>query len=205
MWLDDDLTYFPHLFLNYMLLQENECLIKIFHHHPTVFLIKAFNFIVISIPFFFVASFFSGLLNTVQMVMVYTGIVLIFGLIMAYELFFFYFDRLVITNRRILHVDWTGAFSRAEHEAELSDIQDIGTEEAGLLAFLPIFDFGTFVVETASTKTTITFKDAPDPEGIKHFVYHLNVKPTRIEGSLTPVDDTARYVHDEEAAVSRQQ
>jgi len=188
-----------------MLLQENECLIKTFHHHPITFVFKALNFIVVSIPFYFVATFFSGLLSPIQMVWVYAGITGVFGLLMAYELYFFYFDRLVITNRRILHVDWTGAFSRAEHEAELSDIQDVGTEEAGLLAFLPIFDFGKFVVETASTKTTITFTDAPDPEGIKHFVYHLNVKPSRIGGSLTPVDDTARYVYDEEAAISRRQ
>ncbi|MCC7196734.1 PH domain-containing protein [Candidatus Peregrinibacteria bacterium] len=188
-----------------MHLQENESLIKTFHHHPTVFLIKAFNYTVVSLPFFFVATFFSGLLNTAQMVMLYAGVASVFLLLLAYDLFFFYFDRLIITNRRILHVDWNGAFSRSEHEAELSDIQDIGTQEAGLLAVLPFFDFGVFTVETASTQTTIIFKDAPDPEGIKHFVYHLNVKPSRIGASVTPVDDTARYVHDEEAAVSRRQ
>lgn len=188
-----------------MHLQEDEQLIKTYHHHAAIFVFKTLNFVVVSLPFFFVATFFSGLLNTAQMVMVYSGIAAVFGLLLAYELFFFYFDRLVITNKRILHVDWNGAFSRSEHEAELSDIQDVGTEENGLLAFIPIFDFGTFVVETASTKTTITFKDAPDPEGIKHFVYHLNIKPSRIGASVTPVDDTARYVHDEEAAVSRRQ
>lgn len=188
-----------------MHLQEDEQLIKTYHHHPAIFLFKALNFTIVSLPFFFVATFFSGLLNTAQMVMVYGGIATVFALLLTYELYFFYFDRLVITNKRILHVDWNGAFSRSEHEAELSDIQDVGTEENGLLAFIPFFDFGTFVVETASTKTTITFKDAPDPEGIKHFVYHLNIKPSRIGASVTPVDDTARYVHDEEAAVSRRQ
>lgn len=188
-----------------MHLQENEQLIKTFHHHPVIFLFKALNYIIVSLPFFFVASFFNGFFSIAQMAMVYAGVAGIFLLLMGYDLFFFYFDRLVITNRRILHVDWNGAFSRSEHEAELSDIQDVGTEENGLLAFLSFLDFGIFTVETASTKTTIIFKDAPDPEGIKHFVYHLNIKPSRIGASVTPVDDTARYVHDEEAAVSRRQ
>lgn len=187
-----------------MLLQENECCLKTYHHHPITFVFKTINYIIVSLPIFFVASFFSGVLNMTQMIMVYLGITALFGLVLAYDLFFFYFDRLVITNRRVVHIDWSGAFRRTEHEAELNDIQDVGTDEAGILSALPIFDFGTFTLETASTKTTIIFRDAPDPERIKHFIYHLDLKPTRIgSGNLSQIHDTARQIIDEEAAVSR--
>ncbi len=33
-----------------------------------------------------------------------------------------------------------------------------------------MFDYGVLRLETASSKTTIIFTEAPDPEGIKRFV-----------------------------------
>lgn len=162
--------------------------------------------LIVSLPFYLMAAFLSAVLSTSTMVMTYGGITLIFGLVMAYDLTLYYFDRLVITNRRIVHVDWKSAVKREEYEAEITDIQDITTEEAGIFAFLSIFDYGTFKLETASTKTSIIFTEAPDPEGIKHFIYHMQIKPSRIGGSiLTPIDDTARQTVDEEAAISRRQ
>jgi uncharacterized membrane protein YdbT with pleckstrin-like domain len=189
-----------------MLFQENECCVKTYHHHPFAFFVRAIDYMVVSLPFFFVASFFSGVLSATQMMVVYLVIAAVFAFLLIYSLFFFYFDRLVITNRRIVHIDWEGAFRRFEHEAELNDIQDVGTVETGILSAIPFFDFGTFTLETASKNTTIVFRDAPDPEAIKHFIYHLTMKPTRIGfGHLNQIHDSARQTYDEEAALSRRE
>lgn len=188
-----------------MHLQKDENYIKNVHHHPVVFILRALKIAIVSLPFYLVAAFFSGVLSGMQMFLAYLGIFTMFGLIMFYDLILFYLDRLIITNRRIVHIDWKSIFNRTEHEAELVDIQDIATEEAGIFSAIPIFDFGTFRLETASTKTTIIFKDAPDPEGIKNFIYHLNLKPNRIGGNITLANDPARQIYDEEAAVIRRQ
>ena len=191
-----------------MQLKEGETIIKIYHHHPTSFVFRTLKLVVVGLPFYFVAGFISGMLTNAQIFWVFAVISLVFGAIIAYDFIFYYMDRLIITSERILHIDWKSAFQRMEHEAELTDIQDIATKETGLLSALKIFDYGSFVLETASTNTSIAFLNAPDPEGIKHFVYHLNIKPSRI-GSLrnaTETNDRARQIpqtEEDKAAISR--
>jgi len=188
-------------------LQDDEVVIKVFHHHPMTFVLRALNYFFVSLPFYFVAFIISTALNSWQSVAIYLGIFAVFLIITAYDLILFFLDKLVITNRRIIHVDWNSAFSRCEAEAELLDIQDITTKEMGIFAAFKMFDYGLFALETASTKTSIIFKDAPDPEGIKHFIYRLYQKPSRIESALNlnKVHDTARQIQDEEAATARSQ
>ena len=53
---------------------------------------------------------------------------------------------------------------RDEAEALLDDIQDVQTEEKGILASFWLFDFGMLRLDTASSYVTMEFKHAPDPE-----------------------------------------
>ena len=187
-----------------MNLADEENVIKVYHHHPTTFFFRLTNYLIVSLPFYFVASFFYTVLAPWQMVILYAAITVIFGLVAVYDLTLFYMDKLVVTNRRIVHVDWKSAFSRSEAEAEFADIQDITTKEMGVFSTLWIFDYGLFMLETASTKTSVIFLDAPDPEGIKHFIYRLYQKPSRIEpaNQVSSIHDTARQIAEEEAAIS---
>jgi hypothetical protein len=190
-----------------MQLKGEEQVIKVYHHHPTCFVVRGLKSALLAIPFLVVAAFFSGLLSIFQQFIVYSTIILVFALLITYDLVLYYFDRMIITNIRIIHVDWFTAFKKKEVEAELDDIQDIKTEVGGILSSLPFFDHGLFSLETASTKTSIIFNEAPYPEKIKDLIYHLTVKPNRI-GTISDsgaVYDTARQTYDEEAAVSRRQ
>lgn len=189
-----------------MKLKENEEVVKVLHHHYVALIIRELKIVIVSIPFFFVASLFSTLMNPYQQILMYGAITIVFGLIIAHDGILYHLDRLVITNHRIIYIDWQGIFSRSEHEAELVDIQDIETKETGVLSFIPMFDYGMFTVETASAHTIINFTEAPDPEGIKHFIYHLNVKPNRIGTvGLSSTDDKARQTEDEAHTVARRQ
>lgn len=194
----------PYTFV--MKLQKNEEVVKVYHHHPTARLFRALGVVIAGLPFFFVAWFFRDLFSPGQMMAIYFGVGLLNLAVLLYDSVLYYLDRLVVTNKRILYIDWNGAFSNTEHEAELIDIQDIETKEKGLIAILNIFDFGDFTLETASTHTTIHFPNAPDPEGIKHFIYHLSIKPTRIRGDgLSTTHDQTRETTDNAAAVARRQ
>jgi len=102
-------------------------------------------------------------------------IIAIFTLILIYQSLIYWLDRLVITNQRIVHIDWKYLTVRDEHETELHDIQDISTKERGVLATFKVFDYGTFTVQTASRTSIIEFENAPDPEGIRQYVY--TIKP----------------------------
>lgn len=197
--------YGSYLFV-VMKLQDNEQIVKVFHHHPTARIFRGLGIVLAGLPFFFCAWFFRGVLDSTQMFWVYMSVFLINFSILMYDSILYYLDRLIITNRRVLYIDWNGAFSNTEHEAELIDIQDIETREKGIFAFFSFLDFGDFTLETASTHTTIHFPSAPDPEGIKHFIYHLTLKPNRIRGDgLTPTDDKTRETSEHAATVARRQ
>ncbi len=190
-----------------MKLKHNEEIIKTLHHHFTAIVFRELKVAILSMPFYFVASMFAPVLNGWQMLYLYAAVTILFLSIIMYDGILYWMDRLVITNMRILYIDWKNPFSRSEHEAELSDIQDIETTESGILSFLPIFDYGNFTLETASAHTIINFNEAPDPEGIKHFIYHLSVKPNRMRpvSSSHIADDKARQSIEEAAAVTRRQ
>lgn len=190
-----------------MHLKNNEIVVKIFHHHYFTHILRELKIAILSFPFFLVASFFSTLLTPAQMFGVYAGIAFFFALAIAYDAILYWLDRLIITNMRVLYIDWQNPFSRSEHEADMIDIQDIETKESGILSNLPVFDFGHFSIRTASAGTVVIFNEAPDPEGIKHFIYHLNVKPNRI-GPVSiskNEDDKARQSVEEASAVTRRQ
>lgn len=93
-----------------------------------------------------------------------------FSIIILYLALIYWLDKLIITNKRAIHVDWILLSKRTEGEALLYDIQDIHTQEKGLFSALYLFDYGVIRLETASSKTTIIFIQAPDPEGIKTFM-----------------------------------
>ena len=104
-----------------------------------------------------------------------TNIILfsIFALVCAYVSLVYWLDKLVITNERIIYIDWIFLTLRKESEAFLDDIEDIQTQEKGFISKFRIFDYGRFKLETAASSVCIDFIEAPNPEGIRKFVYHI--------------------------------
>lgn len=163
-----------------MHLTKEEEVVKVYHHHPLPFFWKALQLSFISFPFFFMARLFQASFTPSQTFYVYGGIALFFLVVIAYFGLMFYLDKLVVTNYRLIHINWISLFSREEKEIGLDDAFDIETKEKGLLSYIKIFDYGTFRIESESSKSPIIFDDAGDPEGIKDFIYHLEVKPSKI-------------------------
>ncbi len=158
-----------------MELKQDEHIIRVYHHHPFPFIVQVIKAVGASIPFFFLLFLISGALTSQQIIIVNFIIIGLFSLVIIYLALIYWLDKLVITNKRIVHIDWKLLSKRDEGEALLFDIQDIHTQEKGLLAALYLFDYGTIRLETASSKTTVIFTQAPDPEGIKAFLSdHIN-------------------------------
>lgn len=151
-------------------LREGEHINKVFHHHPFPFIMQMIRVVFASIPFFFLIFIISSALTREQLIMANLVVVVIFTLVIVYMALIYWLDKIVITNYRVVHIDWKLLTQRDEGEALLYDIQDIHTHEKGIFASLYLFDYGNIRIETASSKTTILFIQAPDPEGIKIFL-----------------------------------
>lgn len=156
-----------------MKLQINEKIIKVYHHHKFFFIWRGVKIWAASMPFFLVAYFFAPLTGNAAYWSANVTIMILFALIHLYDFIMYYLDTLVLTNQRLVHLDWIHPFKYLETQAMLNDIQNIESVENGFLSRFPLFDFGVFLVETASTKTVIHFPEAPDPEGIKFFLTNL--------------------------------
>lgn len=156
-----------------MHLREGERILKVYHHHPTPFVFDVLKVILGSFPFFLLLFLFHPALSTKVYVITNLVIFIIFSLVIVYISLIYWLDKLVITDQRVVYIDWKYLTVRDEAEALLSDIQDVQTEEKGLLAFFRLFDYGTLRLDTASSYVTIEFLDAPDPENIRKFIYHL--------------------------------
>lgn len=156
-----------------MELREGEKVLKIYHHHPTPFLKISGKIIIGILPFFFLLYLFGSTMSTKAYIIAHFVIIVIFLLILIYQALVYWLDRLIITTQRIIHIDWKYLTKRDEYEAELNDIQDISTKEKGVLSVFWMLDYGLFRLQTASHTSIIEFFNAPDPEGIRQFVYSI--------------------------------
>jgi hypothetical protein len=153
-----------------MELNNGERIIRIYHHHPFPFMVQMLKVLGASIPFFVLLYSISSALTPHQIIIGISTIVILFSLVIIYLALIYWLDKLVITNQRVVYIDWKMLTKRDEGEALLYDIQDIHTEEKGILSAFYMFDYGIIRLETAASKATVVFTEAPDPEGIKAFL-----------------------------------
>jgi uncharacterized membrane protein YdbT with pleckstrin-like domain len=175
-----------------MQLQNGEKIIKIYHHHPFPFIIQVIKSIGASLPFFFLLYLFSNSMPYEGVIIGILIIIALFTAVIIYLALIYWLDKVVITNKRIVHIDWKVLSKRDEGEAMLSDVQDIHTKEKGIFSAIYLFDYGLLRIETAASKATIIFTEAPDPEGIKKFLsQHIEgCKPNTCEANSIPVPVT---------------
>jgi hypothetical protein len=156
-----------------MELREGEYILKVYHHHPTPFIVNLLKIIAATLPFFFLIFIFQESVSTAVFVWANIIVLTVFALVITYYSLVFWLDKLVLTTRRIVYINWKFLTVRAEAEAELDDIEDILTTEKGILAYFKFFDYGILKVDTASSHVTFEFMQAPDPEGIRQYIYHI--------------------------------
>lgn len=159
-----------------MELREGEEILKVYHHHPTPFVFTVLRVIAVTFPFFLMIFLFKGVLSPKWFFLAHLFVFLMFSLVLVYLSLIYWLDKLVVTNNRVIHIDWKYLTIRDEAEALLKDIQDVQTEEKGVLAALWIFDYGLLRLDTPSSYITIEFFNAPDPEGIRKFIFHVKTQ-----------------------------
>jgi len=156
-----------------MHLREGEQILKVYHHHPTPFVGQVFVAMLGTLPFYLMLFLMQESFSPKGFWIAASVIFFIFAIVVAYLSLVYWLDQFVITNQRIVFIDWKFLSLKDEAEAFYHEIQEIQTREKGFLAYFKIFDYGTIVIETASAHIDIEFTNAPDPEEIRRFIYHI--------------------------------
>lgn len=126
-----------------------------------IFIFAVFNIYVLAIlPFNSLQGFF---INIVGMVFIF-----------SYAFFNFlswFFNVGIITNKRVVDIDFHNVLYKELSEARLPKIEDITSKSGGYIGSL--FNFGNVFVQTAGQEINIEFIKVPNPSGVLNILNHL--------------------------------
>ena len=154
-----------------MHLRSKESIHRVYRRHYFPFILETLKVLGASAPFYFVLFVLQQTLTSNQFMAGFFFITVLFVIVYVVVAFLYWADKLVVTNFRVIFVDWKLLNMSEEHEAELHDIQDIHIVEKGLLSFIPFLDYGSLTIATAASEVSVRFDYAPDPDEIKRFIF----------------------------------
>lgn len=98
-----------------------------------------------------------------------------YSILFSFFLFNFvdwYYDLYLVTNERILNIEFEPIKSHKISEANLRNIEDVSETVIG---FLPgIFNYGNVTVQTAARQDLFVFKAVPDPNWFRDVIVDLS-------------------------------
>ena len=96
----------------------------------------------------------------------------LFWWLMIYHAWLDYFlDIWIVTNRRVLNIEQRGLFNRTIGEHKLFRIQDVMSEQKGMLP--TFFDYGEIHIQTAASEKIVEFKQVPKPHKVAREIIKL--------------------------------
>ncbi|MFA6917560.1 MAG: PH domain-containing protein [Candidatus Gracilibacteria bacterium] len=156
-----------------MHLREGEEILKTYRHHPTPFAFSVIKVVLSFAPFYLFVFFSNKFLPGDWYVILHLALFVLFAIVILYITLVYWLDKLVITNQRVIYINYIFLTVSEESQAFIGDVQDIITNEKGLLSYFRIFDYGTIRMETSASSVTILFDNAPDPESIRQYIFHI--------------------------------
>ena len=89
--------------------------------------------------------------------------VLTFGFILS-KLLFWFFNIFIVTNERIVDIDFVNLLHKNISETQLERVQDISYKTSGILATM--FNFGDVTIQTAGEMPNFIFERVPKPSEV---------------------------------------
>ncbi|MFZ5438227.1 MAG: hypothetical protein ACOZAK_04205 [Patescibacteria group bacterium] len=95
-----------------------------------------------------------------------------------------FFSVFIITDERIIDVDFLSLLFKDISSAKIDAIQDISSKTGGMLA--TVVDYGTVYIQTAGEKTEIQFENVPQPAKVAAILNELLLEEEKekIEGRV---------------------
>lgn len=95
-----------------------------------------------------------------------------------------FFNMTIITDERIVDVDFVNLTTKKVSDADLDKIQDVSFTNSG--AFGTIFGYGNVLVQTAAEVVEFVFENVPHPEDVAKILQHLRTeeKVEALEGRI---------------------
>jgi uncharacterized membrane protein YdbT with pleckstrin-like domain len=120
---------------------------------------------------FWLAGFFpESISGRYQFLIVLLWTLLVFGYSVEQFLIWF-FNVYIITNERIVDIDFANLLHREISDADLDKIQDVTVRSSGIAA--AIFHYGDIFIQTAAERQVFEFHSVPQPELVSRVMREL--------------------------------
>ena len=151
--------------------EDEEIILKL-RAHPITQIPWLINGLILFIVLFFVDWAFSKSLTPDQLLIIN----LLSGVLVLSYLWFnflsYYFNVGLITNKRIIDMDYQSVMFREISETNFDKIEDVTSISGGYIASL--FNFGDVIVQTAGTSANIQFIKVPKSQDVVTIINHLS-------------------------------
>lgn len=127
-------------------------------------------FVLIFVPFFLVPLIPNFINTGFIFATVCFWYLVLFGYSLERTLNWF-FNVYIITNKKIIDVDFEGMLYKKISEASLKSVEDVTSTVKGLLGV--IFNIGDVFIQTAAEKTEFEFTSVSDPSKVRDIVSDL--------------------------------
>lgn len=145
--------------------------ILVLRAHPFTQLPWILNSVILLLGVFFLNFLYLNFLSPGQII--FTNFFLLV-LVLAYVFFNFltwYFNVGIITNERIIDIDFHAVIYKEVTETQLNKVEDVTAKSGGF--FASVFNYGNVFIQTAGTEANIEFFHVPSPSEITRIINDL--------------------------------
>ncbi len=143
---------------------DEEEILLVLRAHPITQVPWILNGIFIIVLLIFINLFAASIFSVGQLFIFNVGVV---AFVFAYYWFNFlsyFFNVGIVTNRRVVDVDFHAVIHKEITEARINKVEDITAKSGGYVASL--FNFGNVFVQTAGNELNIEFGSVPRPSDV---------------------------------------
>ncbi|MGB9707148.1 MAG: PH domain-containing protein [Microgenomates group bacterium] len=151
--------------------EDGEEVVLILRAHPITQIFWVLNGFILFITLLILNFFFPKLFNFYQ---IFFLNLFFLGIILSYCWFNFlnwFFNVGIITNKKIVDIDFYGVIYKEVTMAKLNKVEDITSKTGGYIQSL--FNFGNVFVQTAGTEVNIEFINIPQPSKVVALINDL--------------------------------
>ncbi|MCK9368891.1 hypothetical protein M0R04_02840 [Candidatus Dojkabacteria bacterium] len=154
---------------------DKEDIVLLTRQHPAVYILKALLVIFLLFSPIILYTVLNSLLEGKMNMALWMGGSLVFILlaitVSADSFFKWFYSVNIITDERIVDVDFSNILYHKFAEAQLEKIEDVSHKPVGLLS--TVFDFGDVYIQTAGTKPEFVFDSVPRPRDVQDTLLDL--------------------------------
>jgi membrane protein YdbS with pleckstrin-like domain len=152
--------------------EKDENVVLIVRSHWIIYLPYAvISFVILGIPILMQLIVSDLSRSTAFFIGVFLACLTISITVIIYAFVRWFYNVNIITDKRVIDLDFTSVVSHTLSEARLDKVEDVTHKQVGALGSL--FDIGTVYIQTAGATAEIEFDNIPRPRDVQDILYDL--------------------------------